>query len=382
MTLLSLETWRTIAGYHPLHFWGFVHPTIAPQESSGVQIVRQYDWQNAQAISRSSLEAAINQTEARLLDRLSYSVGARPVQLQARLNRNRRIILPESRVQQLGLVSETLLGTAAITYSSPDGDAFNERFSATFASSLATDPAGTITVQIPEADRVTGQRDDWRIRPIQIETVLNGLTYDIVVSGPSWLLAKPSAYEFLAPQTTNGLDPTVAANFLTDLAFYQQTIDPTKAIQIRRCDGSTDDREACVLNSHKGILRIDQMDCLADWWFDPICCSGNSLDVAVLVNAVMGEPLDGGSVNSEPSAFWNTIISRMACAEMPCTLGGGLEKANAWVKQWHQDVSRVTENENFAFKEAAINNKFGPRRGHIQAWQATEPLIHTRGRTF
>lgn len=382
MTLQSLETWRRIAGYNPFHFWGFVHPQLAPQVSSGAQIVRQYEWQNAQALGRFALEAAIEQTESLLREYLLYSVGARPTQMQATLKRNGRIVLPEARIQQLGLVTETLLGTAAIVYSSPDGDAFNERFTATFASALTVDPAGSITVQIPVADRIVDQRLDWRIRPIQITTALNGLTYDIMVSGPSWLLAKPSKYEFFNLQPDNGLDPTDAANFLTDLAFYQQTIDPTKAVQIQRCDGSIDDREACIHNSHKGIIRLDRGSCDPLWWSDPTCCVNSDFDVAVMVNAVMGEPLTDGSVNGEPLSFWTTIIARMACGELACTVGGGLEKANLFVKRWGEDVSRVNGEKEFAFKEQAINNRFGPRRGQISAYNAVEHLGHTRGMAF
>lgn len=380
MTLLSLETWRRLAGYNPLHFWGFVHNAISPQESSGAKVVRQYEWQDAQAIGRTALENAIKQTESKLAQWLLYSVGARPTQMKANLKRNRRIVLPEARIQQLGLVTEALLGTASITYSSPDGDTFNERFTATFASALTTDPAGTITIQIPEADRIAGQREDWRIRPVEITTTLNGLTYDITVSGPSWLLAKPEKYEFLNPmiQPANGLDPTDAANFLTDLAFYQQTIDPTKAVQIRRCDGTIDERQACILDSEKGILILEPRDCLGSWWSDATCCTNNWQDVSVAVNAVMGEALLDGSVNGEPSLFWQDIIAKMACSEVACTVGAALDRANLYVSYWHEDISKVA-GEAFGFKQKSIDNDFGPRRGQINAYKTVEHLRHSIG---
>lgn len=103
---------------------------------------------------------------------------------------------------------------------------------------------------------------------------------------------------------------------------------------------------------------------------------GVPLPAAITAHVVAGAPL-GDDGDLDP--FWQPIVSRLAAAEIagkPCAC----DAANQWLYHWQFDVSRVRGGEEeFAFKEAAMNNPFGTRRGHIAAWNAIRELSLPHG---
>lgn len=361
--VLSLETWRRIVAYHPLHFWQLHDPAKAPVTDGCMSIVREYSWQSLGAVGRDEIRRAIDAAEAKLADYLGYAVGARAATWpDLPIAADGTIRLPEGRLQALGAVSETLLGTPAIVLSDANGDGLYDTFTATLASALTTDPAGSLVVRFAESDQVTGQRDDWRIWPARSTTALNGGgTYDITVRGPSAMLIRPRALE--------GVTATLAAwpcqdpaSYVGTIALWQQTRDAASAVTI---DGAS--YAATLVDARRGLIQLAA--CARPVWCSPV-------PPRATVAALAGEPL---GADGDLSSAWQPIVAQLAAAEIsgqPCAC----QAANHWLYHWQFDISRVKGGEEeFAFKDAAMNNPFGTRRGHVRAWLAIRERIQPRG---
>jgi len=360
---LSLETWRRIVAYHPLHFWQLHDPAKAPVTDGCMSIVREYSWQSLGAVGRDEIRRAIDAAEAKLADYLGYAVGARAATWpDLPIAADGTIRLPEGRLQALGAVSETLLGTPAIVLSDANGDGLYDTFTATLASALTTDPAGSLVVRFAESDQVTGQRDDWRIWPVRITTVLNGGTYDISVRGPSAMLVKPAQYEGMGA-TLATFASQDAANYVGSIAMWQQTVDAAAALTI----GDTQ-YTASAIDARLGIIHIDPCAGYLPW------CA--PVRPRATVAGIAGEPL---GADGDLARDWQPIVAQLAAAEIsgqPCAC----QAANHWLYHWQFDISRVKGGEEeFAFKDAAMNNPFGTRRGHVRAWLAIRERIQPRG---
>lgn len=362
MGSLSLETWRRIVSYHPLHFWQLVDPQRAPVSDGCMSVVREYSWQSLGAVGRGEIRRAIAEAERKLLTYLGYAPGARVATwADLPIGPAGRIQLPEGRVRSLGRVSETLLGTPAITLSDADGDALYDTFTATFSTALTTDPAGSLVARFAAADQVPGQRDDWRIWPCRVTTVLNGSTYDVTVSGPSAMLIKPALLEGVGA-VLHTFPVQSSANYVGTLALWQQTQDAATAVTI----GDTT-YAATVADARRGLIQLDS--CAYPVWCLPVAPRAT-------VAGIAGDAL---GADGDLATTWQPIVARLAAAEIsgqPCAC----EAANAWLYHWQFDVSRVKGGEEeFAFKDAAQGNPFGTRRGHLSAWLSIRELIQPRG---
>lgn len=365
MPSLPLDTWRAITGYHPLHFWGMVDPQLAPVLSTCNDVVREYDWQSAQRVGRRDIETYLDQADALLTTHLRYAVAARAVEFADVPVRGGKLALPEGYIQAIGREVLTLVDSPAVAYSDADSDGLID--TATIIATLTAADA-EVVLQFPESDRVAGQREDWRVLRSTISIV--GLVATITL--PSRVLVKPNLYETLALQTTNGIAPNTAANYITNLAVYERTVDATDAVTI----GGTS-VTATICDAKHGVLVVDR-GCGYDWAYCGTCgphiCTHRSASVAVIA----GLPL----VDGLPQLYWRRILAQLAAALIPGTLCE-CKQAETFLHKWQFDVSRIgNPQEEFAFKEQAINNPLGPQRGAIAAWQAIEDAAHARGIHF
>lgn len=359
---LSLETWRRIIAYDPLHFWQLWHATLAPVTDGCHDIVRQYAWQAQGAVGRDEIARAITEAERKLRVYLGYAVGARAVTFADRIvGAAGGIRLPEQRIQALGTVTATLLGTAAITLLDADGDGLYDTFTATLPTALTAIPDGTLRAAFVAADQVARQRDDWRIWPVSITATLAG-TVTIAVSGPSAMLVSPAKLEGRAGVLSQ-FAAQDAASYVSQIAIWLDTIDATQAVVI---DGQP--YTASITDARRGMIALDPCQHIA------LACQNGPLRATVA--CVAGDPL---GADGDLAPFWQPIVAQLAAAEIsgqPC----GCASANAWLYHWQFDVSRVKGGEEeFAFKDAAQGNPFGTRRGHIAAWHSIRELIQPRG---
>lgn len=354
MSSLSLETWRRIVAYHPLHFWQLHDPVLAPVQDGCMSIVREYSWQSLGAVGRDEVRRAIASAEQKLTTYLGFAPGARRIAWSGLVvGVNGMIQMPEGRIQRVGPVVETLLGEAPMVLSDADGDGLIDTFTAT----LSAAATGTIVARFAAADQVPHARDDWRIWPVRVTN--DGST--ITVSGPAAMLVKPAACEGVAA-TLTAFACQDAASYVRTIAIWQQT-QPTATVQI----GDAAYRVS-IADARHGLLQLDPCAGIAPWC-TPVAPTAT-------VEALAGDSL--GS-DGDLSSFWQPTVARLAAAEIsgqPCAC----DSANHWLHHWQFDISRVKGGEEeFAFKEAAMNNPFGTRRGHVSAWLAIRESIQPRG---
>lgn len=419
--LLPLESFRRLLGFNPWHFWGMADSDTLRVTSGCNSLVREYAWQNTDAIGRSEIREAIATAEQRILNYLRYRPApayasasiAFPEYFDTTLRRistadasGRRlsVLLPEGQVQALGVESLTLLGAAAsITFSDQDGDGYQETFTALLAQPAGVTNADEIALYFNSADRPFGVPVSarWRIEPITV-TIAGGT---ITATGRLWLLVKPILYEGMT-NIQSGLSPINTSTFITSLDFYRRRTNG---------DGTTE-------TTSQGLLT---------WESEPYpswagCCgdgSSISSDPAAIATAIArvgirdaehGIVLPGQAIFNTTSSIWTgaswdscrppdritirylagvalvdqqmdsawqTLVARMAAAEMSRPICA-CDDANRELFRWQEDLARTAgnnDNQFGAISASDLNNPFGTRRGHIYAWREIANLRQTRG---
>lgn len=390
--LLSLESFRRILGWNPFHFWGLANADV-PVASRCNSVLRQYNWQDADGAGRDEIIQAIARAEDKLRAQLGFSVGARwttadflqwpggfqsdtmPWYAQA-------VALPgEGFLASFGVETHTVIQAgAAVVYSDEDGDGLDDTYTITAATTV-TDPA-EIRLFVPAADQATARTlhgENWRVIPSQI-TIAAGT---VTIIGPAWTLVTPMLYEGIA-NASPGIDPGVGANFLATLdvvkavsggtqgtAYYDFAPYPGWCCTTSGADPAavrSTDLRVGVADARHGVINpvVSVYNASTSAWQAAALCGQCRPPDRLAVNVYAGWPL---AANGDLDSYWQPIVARLAMAEIqgePC----GCESANRVWAYWQQDVSRTSGADQFAFKEAALNNPFGVKRGHIEAWQA------------
>ena len=63
MTLLPLETWRNLMGFHPYHYWQLSSNSAVPVDTGCNTLVWSYPWLSVDAASRQDIAQAIETAE-------------------------------------------------------------------------------------------------------------------------------------------------------------------------------------------------------------------------------------------------------------------------------------------------------------------------------
>lgn len=433
--MLPLDTWRALLGFHPLHFWGMADGR-ARVTSACNGLVREYAWQNVDAVGRAEIREAIATAEAKLAAYLRYRVAPAygeatvpwPRYLDASLMRTRPIDptgrwlsvqLPEGQVQALGVESLTLIGTPAVVYTDTDGDGLIDTFTASIATT-ATDPA-QIAVYVAAADRLDGDGlgARWRIQPITA-SISGGV---VTVTGRAWLCVRPVRYAGLlavpssgAADTSGALDPDDASNFVAAVDIVRRATDP---------NGTT------ITTAQATITWETHPWGVQSWWCGCAGCTtpataygGSPFDPAATANAVgraalrdaalgivapaesvynastgvwaslnwtvctepdrvtvrylAGLPLDASGQMQQP---WRVVVARLAAAELAAPICA-CDAANRELSRWQFDLARTSGAADEAYGAIApadLDNPFGTRRGHVYAWRQVCKAQQLRG---
>ena len=420
--LLPLDTWRHILHYHPLHFWQLAGNT-APLSNASGGLVREYAWQNADAVGRSEIREAILTAEDRLRAYLGYSPAPRAVvetlpwprledRFLVRINANDptgryvSLTLSEGQIQAVGADTLTLLGNVAVTYSDRDGDGVNDTFSCQIATSI-TDIT-QIEAYFAASDQFDGTQpmERWKIAPVTVSITGGTAT----ITGRAWLLVKPIKYEGFLPvsssavDTSGALDPTNAATFATTLDIYSHTTDPngttfdtaqaTLIWETRPCVGSWclynpqavttytpagsafDPAAQAFAIARVGIRDADlgivtpaeaTRDATTGIWaqvrFDPLYEPDR-----VTVRYRAGQPLD--PVTGQMPNQWAVIVARLAAAELTRPIAA-TDAANRELYRWQFDLARGggKAEEQFQISPQDLDNPLGTRAGQVWAWK-------------
>lgn len=422
-TLLSLEQFRRIIGYHPFHFWGMSHATLAPVTSSCNTVVEQYAWQNVDAVGRAEILEAIEQAEAQLQRYLGYSVAPRyeedtvawPRYNDASLMRHSSIDatgrwlsvqLPHGYVQAAGIEDRTVIQlAAAVTYSDADSDGLTD--TATISVATTVTEADEIAVYFVTGDRFfdTTLSERWRIQPLTISISSGTAT----IKGPSQVFIDPIRYEGVA---TTDIDPSVSVNYAATVDVYRcytnsegTTNSTAQAMLIwetRPCagwwccsccgdanytptDSSADPAARALAIARVGIRYAREgivtpaeaaYNSTSGLWSDVRFDTGYEPD-RVTVRYLAGLPLENGQM----SLHWQTVVARLAAAELDRRICA-CDNANRSLYRWQFDLAQSSGNNDEAYGAVSaddLNNPLGTRRGHIYAWRAITNERNLRG---
>ena len=387
--MLSLEAFRKYIGWNPYHFWGLANEQV-PILSSCKALVQQYNWQSTDSIGRAEIQDAILRAEDKLQDHLGYAVGRRwttaEVSWPDYYQSNGKpwwataIAVPnEGYIHSFGVETRTLIDDeASVVYTDTNGDGVIDTFTVTVVTTV-TDVT-QISLFIPVADQVpdrTMSGEQWRIIPRSV-TISGG---SATITGPSWLMVLPVLYEGVAT-SANGIDPSNLANYLNIVEVYQVTTGGSQGLALYDyapypqwcCPSISDPAAVAVTDIRAGVVHplfgtvnpvVSVQNTTTLLWTAANTCACRPPD-RVRLNLNAGYPR---SSTGDLELYWQQVVARLAIAEIqgePC----GCEAANHVWAYWQQDVSRTSGPDQYAFKEAALNNPFGVKRGHIEAWHA------------
>ena len=426
---LPLDTWRAAMGLQPWHFWQFADSgsgAIVPILSKCSTLTYEYDWQGSDAAGRQSIREAISTAEWKMLDYVGYrpmpeyvdnALVTWPRDYQANLYRGRdvdatwrRIAVqaPEGYVLEMGIESLSLVGTATIAggdlvYSALFNPALEDTFTITIATT-ETDP-NTIAVYFAAADRFDGSdaSDRWRIEPITVSIAAGTAT----ITGRKWLCAVPILYENPAMNSAP-IDPHDSANFVTSLDVYVRstngngnsvsTCQATLIYETTDCancwgscwcssgtNGSSDPGTVGEVIARAGIRDkvlglitpgAAAYDSSAGTWSSQWCCGVSYCDPdRVELRYLAGYPLEGRQM----ARRFRDPVAWLASAELKRRICA-CRDTNEKLWQLQQDLTlESTQTERYSVPLEQLNNPFGTRRGHVQAWKAVSDVIQRRG---
>lgn len=421
--LLPLDTFRKVLGWQPWFFWGMSNSQYMPVIAECPQVVKQYAWQDSNAVGRHEISNAIESAENLLQTYLGFSVAPKYSEVTMPWPRfydntmsrwgtwdatgryiAARLPFGYGQVQALGTELLTLVGTVTVAGASL---VFTNQFngvslpvSDTFTITIATtetDPT-KLAVYFVQADRPDGEpiSSQWRVQPVQV-SIAGGVA---TITGRIWLIVRPVLYESANLQPLDPTDLTASGPFAQSLVVYQRTTDPTGATYDTSmvtlnwetspvhgwwcgcgCQQSSvyapnasGDPAATGYGVGRGIIRDSKMGIIgvdgalynatsgvwrAAPWAD--CHEPDSVTVRVLA----GYPLENGQL----SKVYEQTVVRLALAELGFPICA-CEQANRDVYHWQQDLSRSAgTSEVFGFiSREDLGNPFGVRRGAIWAW--------------
>jgi hypothetical protein len=419
-TLLPLESFRRILGYNPWHFWQLADNSIVPVTSSCNDILTKYPWQNTDACGRQDILEAIYTAERRLYDYLGYDVAPtfretilpfpkyhdRGVWHLAQSDRQGRwldVKLPYGYIDSIGLETRDLIEDhAVVAYTDEDGDGLDDTFTISAATTVTNEDL--IVTYIAAADRLNNDSvsEEYRIRPTKVAISAGVVT----ITGAAWLLVKPILYEGTGQAE---IDPTVAANFVSELEIYARYADPdgttydtSQAALIWEtapypafccgCTGTgTNDTDpaaeayavarAGIRHTIEGIVNIGAAvyNTTTSAW-EGIDWSVCRPPERVIVRYKAGYPLSGGEMDKR----WQTAVTRFAAAELARPICA-CDNANRELYRWQFDVARTGGSNDESYQATTMEdlaNPFGTRRGHLYAWKFVKSMRTLQGYTF
>lgn len=419
MPAMSLEEWRRHFSLHPWFFWGMGanSPAGLKLTAQAGDILTRYAWQSDDATGREDIVEAIRSAERLLRHYLGYRPGPQYAEATVpwpRLGDTLRrrsgprdarggwlsVTLPEGMIQAIGVETRTLIGTAGVSYSDPDGDGVTELATITIATTV-TDPA-QIGVYVQASDRLDGDAvsETYRIRPVRV--AINGGT--ATITAPAWLFVPPLNYDGTAVQPLN---PTTPGALATAVEVYQRTTNQGgTTVATAGAVVTWETRPAwlcCAENTSAyggspfdpaaqatAVGRVDirdarlglvaaapgAYDAATGVWTAPdpaVCWEPDRVTVRYL--AGVASP-DGQQLARE----WQTVVARLAAAELGRPICAKQPSAKE-LARWQFDRSRSAgaNDEMYAVSPGDLDNPIGTRAGHIQAWKFIERVALTRG---
>lgn len=386
---LSLERWREIMGYHPLSFWQWQDTYVSAQQgrnpngSACNPLVREYAWQNIQALGRADIRQAIDTAITRLTEYLDYSPY--PAYREDKIaitpdmwgygygGRCLRLRTEKGKIIKLGVEKRELVETVETSEGEVITEIFGYDIPNTFTVAFQDDPdldLDELILVVNNADRypVASNRDSLDCKWIRgydrverkTQAPISGTS--IVFTGRAWLMAKPEKYESLT------LNPADAALKITETANLLSQIDVVR--QYTEAGTGLDDAAAVLVwDKPCGCVPCDsgQIPTTAGI-HDPNTGEIWARFPDALCNCATPDYVKVRYLAGDTACTWDEVVARFAAAEMTRTICQ-CDTAHNEFTRWNADRARINSNGLiFQSTEDSQNNPFGTREGHIQAW--------------
>jgi hypothetical protein len=409
-TLLSLSRYAHIMGINPMSFWGAVAKNSDGDYITGgaacSEIWYQYDWQDADKVSRTALALAILDAENDIMQItgkllapmwIVEEVHKYPAYHRVEYDtwygadgRRKSLTTKFSPVIAPGRRGVTLIDDVSPTYLDLDSDGFFETARVSVATTL-TDP-NEIKVYI------TGEsgNEEWEIRPCRSKSISAGVfTADFY----TWQFIDPDLWEAMpvqgAEMTEIDLSGNPPGNVVSTVDIYREYNDETEASAqflweaqqngiaatgICSCCGGTG-CTACGLTTQDGCFDVRNAEIgeVAPWpgtysstdsaWESDsytVCAEPDMVKLWYFAGEYNQRFLRGTAYDSLPDK-WARVIARMATARLskPLCACGNL---NSLVEYLSEDISLNLGDKSHMVDFDVLANPFGTRRGEIEAW--------------
>lgn len=392
-SLLPLERWRELIGYHPYHFWQLANEK-APTNNACNSLVMQHAWNSGNIGGRCEIENAIREAEKTLTRYLGYSPAPHRCCTEIDIGCEARIpksLLLEGMLRRIGTERrERIVANAQVQLEDSDGDGLYDQFwVAMDASSL---PAGAtldeLAIEFTAGDLPyeTCYPCQKVIRPTKVTREGDTIWF----GGRAWLMVKPIRYEgvILANgafnqergyDTNAAIDPDVRTNFAAKVDIYREWLDELNTITLIEDDcGVITERKVCatICNARIGEIAIGGSGARCADRPEPCGCQNTKAQRVRICYEAGGDLCE-----------WDRVIAEMATAIMQQRICG-CDKANSAIDFWQFDFAYRTsgsagaQGEFFNISQEELANPFGSKRGQLEAWRRVKHLAIARGRRF
>lgn len=389
----SLEAWRiAMQCIEPWQFWGWDNDDLRKFRAKTCQEIA-LERTGRGFVGRQDVRTALLQAETELLKNLGYAPV--PMWFQEQLPPDRLLQTRHKYVMKVGAPVRTVLGTAqreaqAVTflnYDAEDGDVITfssgqgaAKWPDTFTLSLArpsdlTD-ASEVALYIYPDDRTEQKTNHarWRIEPIDV-TLTNAA---IIITGRSWLLAKPALYNVWQPHNSTisayanfSLDPSYMPNYVERLEVARLTVNRCDAGLMRipslcECSGCTcefdedgvpthchtcEPIDLCIENARHGHIRPLYPQLM---WSSTLPCPEDD-PTAVCIHYQAGDCTRDWT--QDIAILATTYLHNICECTFPC------------LTRWWEDKAQG-ENKQNTFE--SLNNPFGTLAGQVATWRTIE----------
>jgi hypothetical protein len=309
----------------------------------------------------------------------------------------------EGYVKSIGAETFEEINTAAgVTYSDENNDSLNDTATVSVIGVSSDVGVDDVVCYVPDGDRpdgTQGPHEKWQVFPRSV--AFDGGTLTIIFD--SWVMLRPILLDGIQ-QTSK--DPQTIANFMQSVQVYRRytkadgtTTDDSQAVLIWEadppsfCDCSssnpvirTDPAAVGVAVARCGISYARTGDVLpgmavynatSDTWSGVNWSTCRQPD-RVKIRYQAGADLSELTESNISSTDWTGIITRLAVAELSQHICA-CEGSNRYIDYWSEDLSQVDGNAGVLFRQTDRNlqNPFGTRRGHIDAWNRVKHLALT-----
>jgi len=386
-TWLPLDRFFKILGADPFHTNG-IYTSLRPTRSGCDDMWLQYDWQDAQHVSRESLAEAIQDAESQIANYVGYNLlptweiderhktqsPGDPTLFSSGFNirgQYKTIRTDKYHVISGGQRAKTVIEAgASITRSDADGDGYDELCTVTVATTVTDE--NEIRLYYPGESAA----DEWEIRPLNSVVISGG---NAVITFKIWQIPLPNLLEEL---DATGIDGDTAANFLTTVDAYRVYNDPETQVQFmwEPFPNCTCDTGTCTVCQHG-----TQYGCLLarDYRLGRFAYSPATYADGAFTESTFSECRDPDQLRlwymagwqdksqdrpwQQLDPFWEKAIAYFAVALLDREICE-CEPLIVFWQHWQRDLS-MTDARSFNKTFADLGNEFGSWQGAMYAWK-------------